>query len=337
MALERTFSGLTEAVTEFKLPTGVEAGYTFHIVPDSSHSRRAKPKREYWRREASLGRGAFGSVFKERLVSQGHGPPKFRAVKQIDLLTGPSATGIDYGRELEAIAKFSHPKYERCFVKASGWYGGPEVGSLFIAMEYLEYGDLQSYLWNAATLPEHEACEISFQLLEGLEFMHNNGFAHRDLKPANILIKSEPPNQWWVKISDFGISKRIADGKGISSILAGTVAFFSPEVLDAGKTPSYDAYSADMWALGEIAHQMLTKEAVFDRPSTKLEYGRGDVEYPNDRLMAYQVSNHGQSFIVSVMHPFPTKRLKVDQALSHDWIRPFADIDSDFMPLESVQ
>jgi serine/threonine protein kinase len=51
-------------------------------------------------------------------------------------------------------------------------------------MEYLEHGDLQYYLLQSPPLPEQEAGDITFQILEGLAFMHENGFAHRDLKPA---------------------------------------------------------------------------------------------------------------------------------------------------------
>jgi len=48
-------------------------------------------------------------------------------------------------------------------------------------MEYLERGDLQRYL--TCALPEAEAREISCQVLEGLNHMHDNRFIHRDLKP----------------------------------------------------------------------------------------------------------------------------------------------------------
>ena len=50
-------------------------------------------------------------------------------------------------------------------------------------MEYLELGDLQHYLNHQPPLPEHEAKEITYQILDGLHFMHDNEFAHRDLKP----------------------------------------------------------------------------------------------------------------------------------------------------------
>lgn len=50
-------------------------------------------------------------------------------------------------------------------------------------MEYVELGDLHSYLNRKPPLPEHEASEITYQILDGLNLMHDNEFAHRDLKP----------------------------------------------------------------------------------------------------------------------------------------------------------
>jgi serine/threonine protein kinase len=52
-------------------------------------------------------------------------------------------------------------------------------------MEYFPLGDLQTYLNDAdQPLPETEVQQIVYQILEGLKFMHTNGFAHRDIKPA---------------------------------------------------------------------------------------------------------------------------------------------------------
>jgi len=65
-------------------------------------------------------------------------------------------------------------------VRSSGWYENDT--SIFIAMEYFSYGDLQNYL--LSPILEGEVQQITSQVLEGLSFMHDNGFVHRDLKPT---------------------------------------------------------------------------------------------------------------------------------------------------------
>jgi calcium/calmodulin-dependent protein kinase I len=74
-------------------------------------------------------------------------------------------------------------------VESFGWFKDEQY--VFIAMEYFPHGDLQDYL--VAALPENHVQQIAFQILEGLDHMHENGFAHCDLKPSNILVKSHDP------------------------------------------------------------------------------------------------------------------------------------------------
>lgn len=152
---------------------------TLHVsfLPGPSARQRRVRVEERWTRDGCLGRGAFGTVWREK-CEQG-GQTRLRAIKEIkkSIATGED---IDYTRELEAVTKFSHGNYAHCFVHSSGWF---EFGdTVFIAMEYLRRGDLQRYL--ETTLPEGEVREIARQVLEGLGYMHGNGFTHRDLKPG---------------------------------------------------------------------------------------------------------------------------------------------------------
>jgi serine/threonine protein kinase len=66
-------------------------------------------------------------------------------------------------------------------VKFFGWY--ESVDSIFIAMEYLEHGDLHKYIRQTGPCSENDAKIIAYQLLKGLHVMHGMDFTHRDLKP----------------------------------------------------------------------------------------------------------------------------------------------------------
>ncbi|CUS12983.1 unnamed protein product, partial [Tuber aestivum] len=65
------------------------------------------------------------------------------------------------------------------FVEFLGWFEDPNT--LYIAMEYLEMGDLRRYM--GKPLPQKTVQEIAKQLLTGLDVMHQKGIAHRDIKP----------------------------------------------------------------------------------------------------------------------------------------------------------
>ncbi|MCJ1424382.1 hypothetical protein MMC29_002270 [Sticta canariensis] len=131
-------------------------------------------------------------------------------------------------------------------------------------MEYLPNGDLHQYL--SSPLPEKESQQIVLQILEGLQFMHDFGFAHRDLKPANILIVCKGPD-WWVKIADFGISKRATEGHTVLRTQIGTPAFAAPEVLGCFQLDdtSIDSYTnaVDIWSLGVMIFRILTSKPPF--------------------------------------------------------------------------
>lgn len=97
----------SDLVRDSKLNTAVRGDITLHIIPTSrrDHKHRRVNIEQRWKRIGLLGEGAFGLVWKERL-ERGESDTQERAVKMIRKRASHSKT-IDYGRELEAIAKFS--------------------------------------------------------------------------------------------------------------------------------------------------------------------------------------------------------------------------------------
>ncbi|KAH7163375.1 kinase-like domain-containing protein [Dactylonectria estremocensis] len=317
---------VSDLVRDSQLRTVVSLGLTHHTYYASSPDpqlRRTRIK-EAWRRGRELGNGTFGRVWLETCEA---GPKlsQLRAVKEIPKDRTLSSS-IDYGRELEAMAKFSHDRYVHCFVRSYGWYESRDT--VFIAMEYVQHGDLQKYL--VSIFPEAEVKQIASQLAEGLFFMHDNGFAHRDLKPANILV-SHPRPDWWVKISDFGISKRAEAGSFLRTFV-GTPGYLAPELIGvfplseprpSSNSRSQSAYTTavDMWALGEIAVRLLTRRSTFPESPDLFDYVVRETPFPRQVFEGQEFSSECFAFLEKAMAPSPSQRLSASEALAHSWLR----------------
>jgi hypothetical protein len=101
---------ISDLVRDSKLETTFYEKYTQHVyhVSGANSRQRKIRKEERWERRGNLGTGTFGTVWLEKLITDS-GEEKYRAIKEIRKGMQQFAA-IDYSRELEAIAKFSHQK-----------------------------------------------------------------------------------------------------------------------------------------------------------------------------------------------------------------------------------
>ncbi|KAL7947738.1 ankyrin repeat-containing domain protein [Trichoderma barbatum] len=317
---------LPSNVREFKLATEFRRRrQTVHFYDDPDAPPSSGQWSELWKSEKEpIGQGGQGKVYLQN-CTRGSRHYTQRAVKVIPL---QAASGRRrYLGELETIIKFSHHKYSKYFVKSLGWYESD--ASLFIAMEYIPMGDLQTYLNKHAPLPENDACQIVSQVLRGLSVMHEEGFAHRDVKPKNILIQqcptTEKPSSWWIKLSDFGIIKRLGAVTSGASTVIGTPAYIAPEFLRPGRRvlSNVNYPAADMWALGVMTFFILTNTYPFIEYWDITGYRSTPLElFPHGPLDKSDISPDGRSFVYDLMNPEPNERPGSDAAFHHRWLWP---------------
>jgi serine/threonine protein kinase len=83
----------------------------------------------------------------------------------------------------------------------------------YIFQELLTGGDLFSYFTSRDfKILAAEAGIIIFQVLKGLEYLHDKGIVHRDLKLENILMSAPEPRARIV-LADFGSSRNLPRAK----------------------------------------------------------------------------------------------------------------------------
>ncbi|KFZ22766.1 hypothetical protein V502_02755 [Pseudogymnoascus sp. VKM F-4520 (FW-2644)] len=203
-------------------------------------------------------------------------------------------------------------------------------------MEYVPLGDLETYVTShSGKIPEVEARDITQQILSGLEIMHAESFAHRDLKPQvnsiyyfahrdlkpqNVLVVHGPP-QWWVKLADFGLSKRLTETTAYYT-KSGTQSYMAPEIFDYldTDTPSTEYTNAvDLWAVGCITYRLVTGKVPFPPGKSLGKYCEDKSLFPLGPHFDSGMKSSCFEFIKGLLEPHPKERPSASQALALTW------------------
>lgn len=83
-------------------------------------------------------------------------------------------------------------------------------------------GELFDRIVEKGSYTEKDASGLIRQVLEAVDYMHEQGVVHRDLKPENLLYYS-PDEDSKIMISDFGLSKM--EDSGIMATACGTPGY----------------------------------------------------------------------------------------------------------------
>ncbi|XP_047141238.1 mitogen-activated protein kinase kinase kinase 3 isoform X2 [Hydra vulgaris] len=178
-------------------------------------------------------------------------------------------------------------------------------------------GSLHDKISNDGALDEKTASKMSYQILDGLSYLHSKKIIHRDLKCANILLDLNGN----CKIADFGISKKIETIRSQTgcNTYTGTYHWMAPEVLRQVKYGN----KADIWSFGCTVFAMLLKNL----PWSHLEGVIAAIEIATNPTIPDLPDNLSKSckiFITDCFNSDPAFRPSALTLLTYDWIKIYS-------------
>jgi WD40 repeat protein/serine/threonine protein kinase len=291
-----------------------------------------------------LGEGGMGEVHK----AQQRGVNRLVAIKTIKRShsSDPHLLGR-FKLEVEAVGRLQHPNIVQIF----------DVGEMgqrpCYVMELVAGGTLKKICQNAPQPPE-AAARLVRTLAQAMAYCHQQGIIHRDLKPANILLARRPGStddgrtpfshvtmtndsatadlsgressvratgldDWFPKISDFGLAKLLdADaGQTLTEQLLGTPGYMSPEQFPGRNRPMTPL--VDVYALGAILYFALTGRAPFigqDWAEIMLMVRNQEASSP--RQLRPEIPADLETIALKCLQKEPAKRYASAEALAAD-------------------
>ena len=212
-----------------------------------------------WMKGNLIGEGSFGRVYIALHAITG----ELMAVKQVELPNVAKGSEIDKKKDnMISALKHEIDLLQGLQHKNIVQYLGTSCDDnyLNIFLEYVPGGSIAMMLKQYNNFNEPLVRNFTRQILQGLAYLHGRDIIHRDIKGANVLVD----NHGGVKISDFGISKRVeastmlgqsAGGGHIHRpSLQGSVFWMAPEVV----RQSAHTKKADIWSLGCLIVEMFS-------------------------------------------------------------------------------
>ena len=229
-----------------------------------------------YRVTGTLGKGAMGVVY-EAIDPTIDRPVAIKALHN-HLIEDESGEDflVRFRQEAKAAARCLHQNIVAVFD-----YGISEDKTPYIVMELVQGQELKNLLNDLTPYSIAQTLHIIGQVLDALDFAHNQGVIHRDIKPANIMVVDDTLQ---VKVTDFGVAHiDTSDLTGTGYIL-GTPAYMSPEAFYGKKVD----VTSDVYSVGIVLYELLSGfRAKFDdgRPAEQ----------------------HVQDILEEVMHPHPMR------------------------------
>ncbi|KAE9381803.1 Pkinase-domain-containing protein [Stipitochalara longipes BDJ] len=272
-------------------------------------------KKSRYRFGRTLGAGTYG------IVREADGPTGKVAVKIILKKNVKGNEQMVYD-ELEMLQRMKHPH----IVKFVDWFESRD--KYYIVTQLATGGELFDRICEQGRFTEKDASQTIRQVLEAVDYLHDNNVVHRDLKPENLLYLTTDARSDLV-LADFGIAKMLDSKDEVLTTMAGSFGYAAPEVM----LKKGHGKPVDMWSLGVITYTLLCGYSPFRSENLQdlIE------ECSNARVIFHErywkdVSDDAKDFIGHLLQPAPDDRSTSKEALQHRWLSGHTATEHNLLP-----
>ena len=268
----------------------------------------------------TIGSGSFGQVY----LARNNIDHKLYAIKHMDknklIKILHSLKGIY--QEIDIQSRIDHPNIVKIL------YTDEDEESFDLVMEYAENGNLFHYIRKNKGLSELKTFQLFIQVVNAINFLHENDLIHRDIKPENILLftnfeKNNGNNtDYIVKLCDFGWCVKL-DGQKRDTF-CGTTEYMSPELVN------HKVYSKeiDVWSLGILLYEMIHGYSPFrpNKPKFNEKEVFENIKKHNLRF-GKRVSEQCKNLIYNLLAFNKNKRYKVEDIYISKFVKSFEKVN----------
>ncbi|TDH71307.1 hypothetical protein CCR75_005725 [Bremia lactucae] len=239
--------------------------------------RRPESLTDKYRILGKIGEGTYGMVFKAEANSAALLPRPaaigLNAVEDEDPMTfaiklvkshkeGKNDVVLSSAtvREIKLLRELHHDNV----VHLHDVHVDPREKTLALVFEYGDH-DLHDIIIQSKQKPlgEYTRKSLMYQILKGVDYMHDAWVMHRDMKPQNILVVGHGRKRGQVKLADLGLARLYKEPiKALSDVerVVVTLWYRAPELLLGAK---HYTKAVDLWAVGCIFVELINTRELF--------------------------------------------------------------------------
>ena len=271
-----------------------------------------------------IGQGAFGKVNLGLNVLTG----RVVAIKSFNKLNlnsnSENMKKILY--ETNLMKKLNHPNITKILELFE------EKEYILIIMEYINGGNLFSFLKKHRKVSEKTAKLLYKQIILGIKYMHEKNIVHRDIKLENILIDLNNN----IKICDFGIGRVLSSPEQPLFDQCGTPMYIAPEILLCSKDEGYKGFPVDIWSSGIVLYILLSGTLPFSFKNSSLSLEESDDSHINEDNNSIElqysiinkdpkeienISEEAKDLLNKLLIKNPDDRITIEEILEHPWMK----------------